>query len=58
MDGLLQGANDALTSVISGASGYIDALTYTLHQQPIVATLVAALIFGAWLFHRNNLSAP
>jgi hypothetical protein len=58
MDGLLQGANDTITALITAAGGYFDSLTSTLHQQPIVATLVAALVLGAWLFHRSDLSAP
>jgi hypothetical protein len=58
MDGLLQGANDAVSSLITSAGGYFDSLTSTLHQQPIAATLVAALLLGAWLFHRSDLSAP
>jgi hypothetical protein len=58
MDGLLQSANDLFTGAISTAGGYFDSLTWTLHQQPLFATLVAALIVGAWLFHRSDLSAP
>ncbi len=58
MDVLLQNANDTLNSVLTGAGSYFDSLTSTLHQQPLVATLVAALLLGAWLFHRSDLSAP
>jgi hypothetical protein len=58
MDILLQNANDAVTSVIAGAGGYFDSLTSTLQQQPLVATVIAALLLGVWLFHRTDLSAP
>jgi hypothetical protein len=58
MDGLLQGANDTLTSLITAAGSYFDSLTSTLHQEPLIASVVAALILGAWLFHRSDLSAP
>jgi hypothetical protein len=58
MDGLLQGANDTLTSLITSVGGYFDSFTSTLHQEPLAASLVAAFLLGAWLFHRSNLSAP
>jgi uncharacterized protein (TIGR03382 family) len=58
MDGLLQSANDALNSLIFGAGGYFDWITSALRQQPLISTMVAALLLGAWLFHRRDPSAP
>jgi Co/Zn/Cd efflux system component len=54
---MLQSTNDALGSLISAAGGYFDWITSSLGRDPIVTTVIAAIILGAWLFHRRDPSA-
>jgi Co/Zn/Cd efflux system component len=58
MGELLQSTNDALGFLINAAGGYFDWITSSLGQDPIVTTVIAAIILGAWLFHRRDPSAP
>lgn len=58
MVGLLQSANDLISTAIAGAGGCFAWFTSSLQQDPTISTIVIVFVFGAWLFHRTDLSAP